>query len=569
MKTRLCSLASLIFLILTIHPLRAQEVLSLNPIFSERDAVLIPEFEGDWVLRSYERDTVSIQKTGDNFYHFRYVSDGESSVFEAGLVQLGSVLLLDLYPLVPDTLGNSFYRERAIGAHTSCKVSIEKDALRLAPLNYRWFYDRVVTKKYPLNYSWTGNSLVLTISAGELRKFMAEHAEEKGFFQDDLVLERTSQQAPPENVIPQPQPAKSAVDNNRTQPRQDCVPRFPLQDGWLGGDGDISVPLGPAKTLWIFSDTFVGKKDQISRSGARMISNTVAIMTCLPNRQSAIEYFWKNRFTDHPKPIFESSTGGYKFWPCAAFMNGSALYVLLQKIGPRPDAPPDDLFNFKGVGMSLAKVAGPAATTPDQWKVELFPWSRVLDPDAWGCSAVEGGYLYMFIKGAKQRTALIRLNLDDVESPEGHLEYRPGDGQWKAGSPGDDAKAILNGEPGNTVCYHEDLKQWIMVCGPGFMNNKIRLRTSPALTGPWSEEQVIYQCPEQSPGSASFDKDKFCYLGREHIQFYNAKTRTLLLTYDCNSASFSKLASDNSIYSPRTLFIPLGNGRHRERTIRR
>jgi hypothetical protein len=569
MKTRLCSLASLILLILTIHPLRAQEVLSLNPIFSERDAVLIPEFEGDWVLQSYERDTVSVQRTGDNFYHFRYVSDGESSVFEAGLVQSGNVLLLDLYPVVSDTAGDSFYRERVLGAHTLFRVSVQNDSVRLALLNYRWFYDRVVSKKFPLSYSWINNSLLLTIPTDELRRFIAEQAEEKTFFQDDFVLRRVHQQAKNDTTMPQSQRAQALAANNWAQARQDCVPSFPLKDGWLGGDGDISIPLESSKTPWIFNDTYVGKKEQTSRSGSKMIPNSVAIMACGPNGQSTIKYFWKDQYTDHPKPIFESYTSRYRYWPCAAFMNGNTLYVLLLKIGPKPDAAPDDIFNFKGVGMSLAKISDPIATTPDQWKIELFPWSRVLDPDVWGCSAVEGGYLYMFVKGEKQPATLIRLSLDEVESPEGHTEYYAKDGQWKTGVPSDDARVVLDGDPGYTVCYHADLKQWIMVCGPGFINNRIRIRTASTLIGPWSEEQVIYECPEQTPGSASFEKDKFCYFGREHIEFYNAKNRTLLLTYDCNSADFSKAVSDNSIYSPRTLFIPLGNRRHRERTIRR
>ena len=105
--------------------------------------------------------------------------------------------------------------------------------------------------------------------------------------------------------------------------------------------------------------------------------------------------------------------------------------------------------------------------------------------------------------------------------------------------------------------YHADLKQWIMVCGPSFLENKIRIRTAPDLRGPWSEERVIYECPEQTPGSATYDRDNFCYLGREHIQFYDKKSHTLLITYDCNSANFSKLLSNMEIYSPRVLSIPM------------
>jgi hypothetical protein len=556
-KALLHSFAAAVVVILLVNTLSGQEVRTLHPIFFERDAVLMPAAEGDWVLPSPESETVSIRKAGDNFYHLRYAAGGVSSLFEAGFIRVGNMPVLDLCPVIADTVGNSYYKEHLMGAHSSFRVSLENDTLRLASLNYRWFYDQVITKKSPLDYSWVNNSLLLTISTDELRKFIAAHAIEKNFFQEDFILKRVPKQAIDKTAIPQPQRAQAPIANNWAQARHDCLPSFPLKEGWLGGDGDISIPLGPSKTLWIFNDTFVGKKEQVSRIAAQMISNSVAITTCEPNRQSAIQYFWKDQYTDHPKPVFETYTGRYRYWPCAAFMNKNILYVLLLKIGPKPEAAPGDIFNFKGVGMSLARIADPTATTPDLWQVELFPWSRVLDPDAWGCCAAEGVYLYMFVKGQDQTAALIRINLDDVESPEGHIEYYANGDQWKAGLPADDRKVIFSGDSGNTVCYHPDLKQWVMVYGPDFMNNKIRIRTASALTGPWSEGQLIYQCPEQTLGSAAFESDNFCYLGREHIQFYDTKTRTLLLTYDCNSANFSKLVSDNSIYVPRVLSIPL------------
>ena len=35
--------------------------------------------------------------------------------------------------------------------------------------------------------------------------------------------------------------------------------RFQQSDGWIGGDGAYSVAVTPERTLWLFSDTWVGK----------------------------------------------------------------------------------------------------------------------------------------------------------------------------------------------------------------------------------------------------------------------------------------------------------------------
>jgi len=47
------------------------------------------------------------------------------------------------------------------------------------------------------------------------------------------------------------------------------------------------------------------------------------------------------------------------------------------------------------------------------------------------------------------------------------------------------------------------------------------------------------------------------YGGGEHAQFYDPKTRTMLITYNCNSSSFEKLVSNLEIYSPKVLRISM------------
>jgi len=538
----------------------AQDIRTLYPVYSECGAVLMPAAEGVWVAHIFEKETISISRAGDNFYHVRY-SPAEASLFEAVFTRVGDVTLLELYPVIPDGVSNEFLRTHLVPSHSLCRVKFDKDTLELAPLNYGWFYDHLVTGKGKEHseYLWLQNTLVLTMPTDQLRTFLMKHSRAPEFFGQGLVFHRENAAKALDEPTQLADAGRGPTKFDLVARRQSCTPVFPYRDGWLGGDGDVSIALGSERSLWLFSDTFVGDKAQKTRSGSRMISNTAAIMTCRPDGQTATEYYWRDRDTTHPRPFFESYTGRYKYWVTDAFMVGDTLYALLVKISAKTEpAPPNDIFNFQGVGYSLAKVADPNAATPDRWKIELLPWSCVLSDDVWNGQVVaDKTFIYLFITEKSKDCHILRVPVGQIESPEGQIEYCATDGSWKAGALAADMKTLWTGELGQTVEYHPDLKEWITVCGPGFLNNKIRIRTAPKLTGPWTEEKIVYECPESTPGSGVYDPDNFCYLGREHIQFYDSRNQAMLVTYDCNSAKFGKLVANMAIYSPRVIWIPL------------
>ena len=49
--------------------------------------------------------------------------------------------------------------------------------------------------------------------------------------------------------------------------------------GWLGADGNYSVTLSKERTLWFFSDTWLGDIENGHRKNAKMINNSVGVMT--------------------------------------------------------------------------------------------------------------------------------------------------------------------------------------------------------------------------------------------------------------------------------------------------
>lgn len=464
---------------------------------------------------------------------------------------------MDISGIMPDSIGDKGYRNSFIKCHGIYKVQFAEDTLQFSELSYTWFYDYAIKRKSPLKYEWTENGMLLTMKTGELHSFFAEQKDKKDFFRYFPALVKIAS-----NPEKRRNSDEGSLENKTTESSSSsCFPEFPFKEGWFGGDGDVSVPISKNQTLFIFSDTYVGNKNQQSRlePGLKMISNTVAVHTCLPDGKTDVRYFWNNMYTENPQPIFKSFTNRYKYWVNGAFVHKNNLYVLLQKVTSKKEAGPDDIFGFTLLGVTLAKITNPLES-PAGWKIELIPLPG-FEYSLLGihCHAIQDKFIYFFVSrdGNDNAQFLIRKRLDSIDNSEAPFEYYAKSKTWKAVIRAGDMDTVINGFRANTVNYHYDIKQWVMVCDIRFMENKINIRTSPSLTGPWSEEKVVYEIPEVTPGTDSYSKSNFCYLSRECVQNYNPKTHTMLITYDTNNSSFSEINSNPKIYTPKVITVSL------------
>ena len=109
-----------------------------------------------------------------------------------------------------------------------------------------------------------------------------------------------------------------------------------------------------------------------------------------------------------------------------------------------------------------------------------------------------------------------------------------------------------------TIRYHPEMKKWAAVMkSPELSSDAILLRTAPKVTGPWSAEQVIYRIPEMLKVSPSYDKNIFCYAGKEHPEFELQKEKhDLVITYVCNTMKVSDLVTNLDIYEPKVVVLP-------------
>ena len=552
--------AAWVLVLAVFHQAHAQDVFSFHPLFSEREALLLPEVEGSWEINDFSPDTIFFRRTGDNFYTVLLNSKGSSSRYEGVFTRVGDQVLLDLLPIVAEGTGGPDYRRHLLQVHSCIRVRLDKDTLHLGLLNYRWFYDNVIAKNTTVGYLLSDSRLILTLPTAELRTFLAEHADEPGLLEDDLIFRRTITQQQSDNETDQSpakglQQTKDATDPTPSQ--GGCMPSFPYKNGWLGGDGGLSVPLGPSKTLWLFGDTFVGKKDQTTRSGSSMVT-TIGVSACQPDKTVDMQYYWRNMYTDHPDGFFQSHTDRYKYWQTDGFMYNNNLYVVMSKIGPKPGASPDDVFNFSYVGMTLAKVTNPNGAAPDKWEIELIPWSDAIDANSYdGGVTIDGKYVYIFMLKSLWKNYLVRLPLDYLESPKGRMEYYSQDQTWKPGSDSADAKTLFDDQLIGSVLYQPELKRWLMAYGPHFGGRSIYFRTASEITGPWSDRKTLYECPELTKGSPLYEDDNYCYCSRVHAQFFSEDSSKLLVTYCCNSKKLSKLIANMTINVPQVLVVPV------------
>ena len=217
----------------------------------------------------------------------------------------------------------------------------------------------------------------------------------------------------------------------------------------------------------------------------------------------------------------------------------------------------DEIFTFSLLGYTLAKISNPN-DKPNKWKIEYIPLPDFGNPYLEiGPHVKLDNYIYFFVNRYHKAQVLVRKQLKFIDNPEKPFEYYALNKTWKEGLDTNDMDTIVNGFRSTTVNYHPEMKQWVMICDIKFMDNKINMRTAPELTGPWSEEIIIYEIPEITPGNSSYTESNFCYSPRECIQNYDPIKHEMLITYDINNPNFFEINANPKIYTPKVIKIQL------------
>ncbi|HWR15710.1 MAG TPA: DUF4185 domain-containing protein [Terriglobales bacterium] len=336
-----------------------------------------------------------------------------------------------------------------------------------------------------------------------------------------------------------------------------CQPEFPFKNGWLGSDAAYSIPLNDGRSVWIFGDTLYGDKRIVVENEPRMVRNAIGISTCKGGKWD-IEYVMRKNSSGQLIDFFQAKSP-YWYWALDGFVKGEQLWVTLLCLRSVPNSGSFTL-GFATCGTDLARVTG-LEQDPQKWEVKIYPLvSDGVHAYPSATAVVDGDFVYIFAlyeKGSRPMV-LSRIPLSGLDKdPKASMQYLAKDGTWRAGFEPAKARHVMDkGNTEMTVRYHQGRKQWLAVMNdPQLETGNILLRTAPKLTGPWSDGQVIYTIPEMQKSHPSWDKDNFCYAGKEHPELREGNT--ILITYACNTRAVKKLETMPHIYFPKVVRLEL------------
>jgi len=196
MKTR-----KLVFYMLAVIVGGCVPVLSLHPLYAEKDIVLDQKLYGTWVTDSNDSKTTWEFKSIDdpkNAYKLIFTDeDGRKGSFVAHMVKLQDKLFLDIFPSElpwepedPNKMDWPYNSLFLIPAHTFIKVDSIEPQLKLRLTLESKMEELLKENPSAIEHTSIGDRLVLTDSTKKLQAFVLKYADDEKVFTDQVTLNR-------------------------------------------------------------------------------------------------------------------------------------------------------------------------------------------------------------------------------------------------------------------------------------------------------------------------------------------------------------------------------------------
>jgi len=341
------------------------------------------------------------------------------------------------------------------------------------------------------------------------------------------------------------------------EPAPDLDKLFQQTKGWIGGDGAYSVVISPKRTLWLFSDTFVGTVKENKRVDTKLVNNSVGVQE--GQGKEAKMQFFVGGSGDKPEALFRPDDGKGYFWLQGGALVGEKLYIFAAQIEKGSE---QGAFGFRHIGQWLCVVTNPK-DSPAKWKIEQkkIPFTHFTADRhrSFGAAVlVEGDHFYIYGtdeergKGFPKRSLIVaRVPLKSVADFDSWRFF--GSGEWY-----DDVKKCekMSKNVGSelSVTYLPQRKRYVLVYTELGLSPRILAQTATTPWGPWTEAQKIYECPEMRE-----DKKVFSYAAKAHPSL--AGPDELVVSYVVNAFDFWSVFKDASLYWPRFIRVKIADAK--------
>lgn len=363
------------------------------------------------------------------------------------------------------------------------------------------------------------------------------------------------------------------------EPAPEWTALFSRYEGWTGADGIYSIPLngddrpGAAErtpTLFLFSDTYAGRVDPVSRirEGRGLVNNSVALLQGGEPDPAAIRFKWAPKtadlslFTPHTPAAGALPESWY--WLQDGLSRDGKLYLFPLLMTRDPAQPPGFQFAIRGVSLITVPLSedGPdfarqtQTDTPLYRKLpdgsELVFGAGILDLTEQAGAPNPDGYIYVYgyrnEPSGLKRLLVARTLPDQLET---FAAWRFWDGEgWSERI--EDAAPLVDGvsaELSVTAVAEGPWKgKYAAVFELNTLSGYIAYAVADSPAGPFSEPAPIHYTPEIKDGQGIIT-----YNAKAHPHL--SKAGELLITYNVNTTDAMADAINGDIYRPRWLRI--------------
>lgn len=331
-------------------------------------------------------------------------------------------------------------------------------------------------------------------------------------------------------------------------PEYDAI--FQQTKGWIGADGDYSVQIDDNRTLWLYSDTFVGTVQNDKRINSTLINNSIAIQHI--DNSKPVEFIYRTDSEGKPAAFITPEDGQGYFWLFAGAATSTGIYMFLTRVKHSDSNP---YFPFKTFGMALGHVTNPM-DPPLKWHITQtqVPFCKFTDHGAilFGSAAMKVGsdvYIYGFDSfssddAGKRVSSMIVARVPEDKLGDYSFWRFYGGGKWHSNATV--CEPLFENTPTEfSVSYVPGIKQYAVVYTDGGIFGNIMVRLAPKPEGPWGEAQKVFRCPDQD-----WHENAFSYAVKGHPEL-STNPNELIVTYATNSTEFADMFNDARLYWPR------------------